>query len=397
MGIRWLLVPLVLTACAQPQVPVARVWSSAISQYALQPIFPIREGVQPGDVFVIADYEPGNRASQFRPRSLWVARLPNLNAELARVANSQLLAPATTAGSTTVPPASPTPQNITMWPQPTHQSGVTLASGSAAGLQRFGLAAMPEVEASTTFTAGAAAGAPLLGPLRAALGLTDERRVTVRPVGVEMIGLPFDAVRRMQSAGCAADANLGTTVKEAATHIEPGLAAELDSHRRQVAQRVNARVMVPAFVFYLRGIDFSFGSDTALVSEVAAVREEWQRRSESGTLGNTPAPVAPGVSPPPADVEGQALATALAQRLVGRQIEGLVPASASFSFVSGEGVVLRQIFQQPLAFAASGPAYGLVDANGGWASFCSMPPVAAGGAGDPAPLVVTPPTGRAQQ
>lgn len=383
-----LALPALLAGCTQPQVPVARVWAGAISQYALQPIFPIREGVQPGDVHVIADYDPDNRASQFRPRSLWVTSLPNASGALEQIAKSRVLAPATAASNVTLPTVTQTAQGASMWPQPTHPAGSNLGTGSGAGSSRFGLAAMPEVEARATFTAGAAAGGPLLGPLKAALGLTDSREVTVRPVGVEVLSLPFDVVEGMRTAGCTANARLSDVVQQAATHVEPGLATASAAARQQVAGRTNARVMVPTQVFYLRGIDFSFGADTALVAELAAVRAEWQRRSEAGTLGEMPAPVQPGAAPPAATLQSQALATALAQRLVGRQIEGLVPAAASFSFVSSEGVVLRQIFQQPLAFAASGASFAIVDGNGEWIPFCGTAPAAQIGQGDPAPMNV---------
>ncbi|WP_368414774.1 hypothetical protein [Falsiroseomonas sp.] len=369
-----------LAGCGQPQVPVAQVWAGAVSQYALQPIFPMREGVQPGDVYVIADHDAFDRQSAFRPRSLWVAALPGLRDELQRIAEGRLQMPLTDGAAIMIGDESAPKRAPSLWPQPAHPATTTLHAGSSAGLRRLGLAAMPDVAAKTSFTAGAAAGAPVLGPLKAALGLDDSRSVTIRPVGVEVLSLPLTSIDRMRAAGCAAERTLDALVTQAAQHVEPRLAGAMPE-RAQLAARTNARVMVPSQVYFVRAIDFVFDADTALVAEVTAQRAEARRREAAGAQGTTPPAAAAGAAPPPpAAAAPDAAARALFERLAGRQVEGLVPATASVTFVSDQGLVLRQIFQQPLAFAVSGPSYAVVGADGGWASFCGgAQPTSTGG------------------
>lgn len=378
------LLPLLIAGCGQPQMPVAQVWARAVSQYALQPIFPMREGVQPGDVYVIADHDAFDRQGAFRPRSLWVAALPGLREELQRLAEARLQMPLTDGGTITIGDASDPKRAPALWPQPMHPATTTLHAGSSAGLRRLGLAAMPDVAAKTSFTAGAAAGAPVLGPLKAALGLDDSRSVTIRPVGVEVLSLPLTSIERMRAAGCAAEPALDALVTQAAQHVEPRLAGAM-AERAQLAARTNARVTVPSQVYFVRAIDFVFDADTALVAEVAALRAEARRREAAGAQGTTPPAAASGATPPPpAAAVSDASARALFERLAGRQVEGLVPATASVTFVSEQGVVLRQIFEQPLAFAVAGPSYTVVGADGGWASFCgAAQPTSTGGRTQP--------------
>jgi hypothetical protein len=139
--------------------------------------------------------------------------------------------------------------------------------------------------------------------------------------------------------------------------------------------------MVPSQVYFVRAIEFVFDADTALVAEVAALSAEARRREAAATQGETPPPATPGAAEPSATNAAQvAAARALLERLAGRQVEGLVPATASVSFVSDQGLVLRQIFQQPLAFAVAGPSYAVVGADGGWAPFCGgAQPTSTGG------------------
>ncbi len=374
------LLPLLIAGCGQPQIPVAQIWAGAVSQYGVQPIFPVREGVQPGDVYVIADHDAFDRQGAFRPRSLWVASLPGLRAELESLAEGRLQMPLTVSAEITIGDTSDPKRAPALWPQPTHPATTTLHVGSSAGLRRLGLAAMPDVAAKTSFTAGAAAGVPVLGPLKAALGLDDSRSVTIRPVGVEVLSLPLTSIERMRAAGCAAERGLDALVIQAAQHVEPRLAGP-EPERAQLAARTNARVMVPSKVYFVRAIDFVFDADTALVAEVAALSAEARRREAAATQGETPPPSNQGAAIPSATNAAQdAAARALFERLAGRQVEGLVPATASVSFVSDQGIVLRQIFQQPLAFAVAGPSYAVVGTDGHWASFCGRSqPTSTGG------------------
>lgn len=344
---RILTVALVLLAgCAPPPSgSMIRSWVTNFGEYNINVVFPMREAVQPGDVFLV--HAPLELGPGTPPQAIHVDSLNLINAWEAFAPTRMELPPDTREVKEGAPFSQPvgTPQTR---PLPVE---------APSSLNRPRLAAFPELQIARTTAASlglATSGSPLL----AALGLSSSNEISVRVEMVEHVAMPlarvFPEINAWMSAVDEPSALYPVAFQAACTAAD-AMAGELV--RRGISpDRASAalRIGFVTEIFTARAVSYTALDQTAGAASASAILGSTAELSRLvGDARPDPVPGATGTGQ--MDPQLQVRLASEVER-IRREVGGLGGGSGSFTVRSaaGQRVALVQRFERPLVFGWRG-------------------------------------------
>lgn len=372
-----------LAACANnvDTVPVKKKWTETVRNFALIPIYPMREDVHVGDLrLVVAPDAVGDYRLGYRN----LGHLPiedSLQQYYAKRKGLPKLVKAPDEADTT-----PSPADGPGWQQPEDSSGIFTVPNPPGPVTRPRLAALPGVTLARFAGAEIGGGAPL-GPIQAAFGLggSDDLEMSITLSGIETIEAPDDiTVIRLLNRACDEDSDgsypalydgeaLDFSLRQLVSFEDGG---DGKSEAERIAE-TKPQVVAITRVFYARAIDYSFSLDREFAANLLATLEGLEELQQMAALGLTTAQQQGEGEPEeegseagedeapetPAPTQEAILGDLVTRVGELRRSFAAAPApgvSAAFAFFDSRGLTLREVFERPLAFAADGLA---VDAS----------------------------------
>lgn len=294
----------VFASCGTPKIPVKERWGESVRNFALVPIYPMRENVFIGDVRI--------HTSEGDPYSLTSRYLGHIEVEAA-LENLERSLPVYGSSNSKPKPTSEKPA----WQQPTSN----LSAGNAA--DRLRLAALPKIDL-TRLTGGDLGGSGVIGIWNFLIGgsAESEQTLVMSVSGVENLELP-DPI----AIGAFNDYLQLQFGKDS-----PELSAICSAARRfEDPKFEHTRISMVTRVVYARGIDYAFGDNFGAAVRAAA---------GEGTV-NTGALTAQD------DGNDQTPPTIDLTQLSATGVPGL---SASFRRQTKDGLSITEVFERPMAF-----------------------------------------------
>ena len=297
---------LIAVGCSHPKISVKDEWAKGVRNYALVPIYPMREDVFVGDVRI--------HSSKGASYSLNSRLLHHLAAESSLMRKE---------GSLPYYPSSKTVKagnGGEAWAQPTGKIG---PSGKS---ERLRLAALPKIDLVriTGFNAGANG---LLGAFQAVfgVGVEEERTLLISLSGVETMewtdqnSVPMFSAYLTDSMADNREAFEQIVCAAGGTFGDPTLES--------------TKISLVTRVVYARGVEYSYGDNFVAALKAAA--------SKGDTIPASPVSGGDAGEGTPADVD--------LSKITDTKTPGV---TASFKRVSKDSIYLKEIYERPMAFGA---------------------------------------------
>lgn len=305
-----------LASCGVPEVPVQQRWADAIRNYALVPVYPMREDLFVGDVRI---HNAGGSAYSINSRLL--GHVP-VEAGLEAKERTR-----PTYGKSDSPP-SPKDDDPATWGQPESN----LSQGGTAN--RLRLAALPKIDAARVTSADASGGGVAgLWNIIVGAGVQSEQTLLVSLSGIETLELvdteaipqfvawltrrleAADADNRLLYAVCANAQRFGENAVE------------------------DTRISMVTRALYARGIDYSYGDTFG-----AALRASAGEGGVDGSVVTEPvvSSVEDDETKPPAPPSVD----------LSKLTPGAPGVSARISRATRDGLSLTEVYERPMAFGA---------------------------------------------
>lgn len=351
-----------------PERSVAEQWAETIHNYSLIPVYPIREDVYVGDVYLSIDFEDAEKGSLNSRRLLsldmsetmqnYYKKRPSLPSTLFDETSGVLMARK----------------------QPRSEHSVFLGDGKDLdSVNRLRLAALPGIKVATVSGGTSGARAPFAWFDLAFGGSAEASRTfDIALTGIEEIQVPSDYTIKLALEKACNDSETEKFLSSDAIRFalaqlvapDPDKALPTwESHEaQQRLEKARPQVRVVSRVLYARAIDYTFAAGAGSAAELAAVarsreelgelveklRESKEATSRDGT--NEAEPAAPGSASAVRDrASGLAgKASGLLSSVAGSTAPGNV---GSFLFVDSRGLTLREVFERPMAFAVQAVAF----------------------------------------
>lgn len=338
-GLTALLLAGSLSACGGPDEGfVSRQWVSNMREYNIYPLFPPREDVQVGDVYLMPiplrdQIKPASEEAPL-PVGQWISSV-NLNSQINAFYAKRPSFAATFGGS------GGSPADSGEVPIPTNPAGI-FPGGGQSTVQRLKQVAFPEFMRSTATTAEA--GAIIPGEaLSAAAGISyaDIDSAAIKVPAAEYYGLP---------AGTVLDAFCADPQQRETLRTFRHLPAETPAPRHcgPDSPQDCPTLMVITEVFYARSLDV-----TLSMTEQAAARLKGELALPAGkTVPGADAPQTPPEQPVPAQAAA-AQAQAAASGAI-TPLNGKPGVSAQVARGGSGSITLSRTYQYPVAIGYRG-------------------------------------------
>jgi hypothetical protein len=325
----------------------AREWSLTMREMQIVPVFPPREGVQPGDLYFIeSDQLAGNDGlaiteSQLRkgflPIGSWLGRV-DLRSELAMIyANDVTFAP--TPLSTSVDDAAGQARGAL--PQPIKEQPIS--SPDADGLLRPRVVAFPEFMSATFSSGDVSALVPVEAlNIAASAGFTDQRSVKLSLPIAEWYGVPSTLALDRILRGDQLIDGPGLRVDQI-KRLFDGRAGLSDGAGGGRPQRIFLRLVTE--VYMARAVDVSVSQQRSQGARLSVKPLGTPPAEGTGAATPATAPVdSTGTDPDPVALARQ-LNTQLDSAMAGLALPG-----GSVRFVSAgvSGVSMRRMYERPV-------------------------------------------------
>lgn len=307
----------------------------------LRAVYPIRENLQVGDVLLVLSVPEVKDLPAFGDLGRYNLFRLNVKDALDRHYTLKYNLPK----ATFTPPAAGA-----AWPQPTVTSGSVFDHASPPN--RLTMAQIPAFRFASARGSELAAAAPLgVVALGLGLGLKDSRDVSLQYDGIEEMDLPIGVMRMEVQKFCADGAR-----RDEREALAAQTAAILAATKDKVPGS-HWLVLFVSNVLYARSIDMAFAHDTQFRGDLTANIAKLQALSSlvqggAGTGLGVPAIPAPGAAPAasgaPANL-GAVIASLASQNTPG--------VAGSFVAMDAERIVIKSVYERPMAFAASGIAF----------------------------------------
>lgn len=309
----------------------------------LRAVYPIRENLQVGDILLVASAESRKDLPDYVDAGRYNLYRMDLKAALETHYQLKYNLPKATYSA---------PAAGAAWPQPVVQSGSVFDRVSPP--PRLTMAQIPAFRFASVRGSELAAAAPLgVVALGLGLGLKDDRQVTLQYDGIEEMDLPIGVMRVEAEKFCSA---LSMQVRSAlADQTKQIVSAPLPDHPK--GQKIQWLVLFVSNVLYARSIDMAFGHDMQFRGDIKANISELQKLAAlvQGGLGTglgVPAVPQPGAAPASQPAPGN-LGPVVAS-LASQNTPGI---AGSFVAMDSERIVIKSVYERPMAFAASGIAF----------------------------------------
>lgn len=335
--------PSLLAGCGVTRDPgfVAREWDSSMRELSIYPLFPPREDVQVGDLYVVlAEAEDGPQDVDYGTPGIWLDSLLTRDAVEAfydgRINLPKGLPVVSSVASGDASPTSLTQVISTTPPHNAYRSADPLARLRLVQFPAFSLALLRESEIGL-------AAPSLLGGLLGTLGGSDDLNLSLSVPQAESYALPANTLIDLLQQQCAAGKKV----------IDPARVALAGDMLRRPGDKSGTPVLIViSEVFYTRTLDYTFS-----------------RKSGFGigaTAGAPPVPQPPVPQPPEDDQGGTAqpeiqpaVATDIGAQLtaLAAQVNGAAPnagqalpgARGTIDLSGNRSVRLSQNFERPIA------------------------------------------------
>lgn len=302
----------VLLACGTPKIPVQERWAESIRNYALVPVYPMREDLFVGDIR-IHDVE----GSPYAINSRLLGHVP---VEEALESKEKELP---TYGKSSSPP-SPKADPPAVWSQP--ESSLRRDSPG----NRLRLAALPKIDA-VRVTSGDVSGGGLLGLLSivGGAGLESEQTLVVSLSGIETVEL----VDTQAIPHFAAWLSKRLSATDGDTNFVYAVCANAQRFGENAVK--NTRISMVTRALYARGIDYSYGDTFG-----------GALRASAGVGGVITEPI---VTPDGKEAAKQPQAPSVDLSKITPSAPGV---SARITRASRDGLSMTEVYEMPLAFGA---------------------------------------------
>lgn len=326
-----------------------RSWVANFREYNINAVFPLRESLQPGDIFVVvSNVDPGPGVP---PQAIHIDSL-NLSRAWTGFA----------AGRMELPADRRLLQAGEVFSQPDGSAQTRpLPAAAPASVNRPRLAAFPDLEIARTTAASLGIGATG-NPILAALGLSSSNEISVKVAKVEHVALPVAWVYPELNAWFRSverpDPSYPVAFQALCIGAE-AMQAVLRGRGISGPQAADAvRVGVVTEVFAAREVSYTALDQVAGSATASAILDSTAELSR--LVGTTPAPAQGAASTGAIDPALQARLQAEVDR-IRREVAGFNGGGGSFSIVSaaGQRVALVQRFERPLVFGWRGVLFAM--------------------------------------
>lgn len=333
----------VITACSStPKINVGATWGSEISQYGIVALYPPRENVYVGDVYLFV-HNPcsGSQSNLMQATLLGSLPVGDMQSAFESFYGTRPELPAEAASASGTPPAG---TNHSASPQPTSSDIFWKGAPGGRPFVRLRLAAFPEMKLGSVTKTEIGGGGPLGGiaQLVGAAGYDKSTQVDVSVTGVEEADIPAPVFYRAVKKFLAGDKAGDVLDTEAIDKLYKQMNALMrDETRCEKPVPFEPDIIFVKRVFYARAIDFSFSDTQALAALVKASTQTPATGSGTGTPAAVPAAGA---------TTAETAANALSSELASLAGSGTPGVGASLAVGSSGGLVLKQSFARPMAF-----------------------------------------------
>ncbi|MDB5578867.1 MAG: hypothetical protein JWR80_4043 [Bradyrhizobium sp.] len=367
-----------LSACGGSEsTNIRESWGAGLAHWGLRPMYPMRENVYLGDVYLFLDNPCRGSTVSRMPQSMLLGAMPQqaIKATFEQFYGDRPNYPRNaTPGSATLTVSKPTANDNKIAVQISGTGAVTATSGATAAAStasnsatnekardspeaddkhpifapgslrftRLPMAALPDVKLYD-YVGGTAGG--LYGPLAFAFGGEKSRMVKVSAQQIETTELPASVFLQLVDQYKASNAY--AQIMRDFPRLRYNLEMELRSAPGCVPAegRPKAYISFINSVYYTRNLSFEFGEDSSFAAKLAASLPTTLASAAPSTPFNPPGLPANSTSTNPAQVSSQGLLTSLGS------MSGGPGGGFSFAIGSSGNLALNQTFARPMAFA----------------------------------------------
>jgi hypothetical protein len=416
MNLRRLAFPcctLAAAACASPDINVRSQWGTSLSEYGLLPVYPLRENVYVGDIYLVVNNPCEDSVTKLM-QTVLVGSIPEdaVSAAFDTFYGDRPQLPATSAkaspptiqsgkGAPTVAPGKVTINGITATgpgtatmtiapggnsPSSSPSTTPTTGSGTVAGgssgsgsagaitpqpvasaddpifqpkgksrtFTRLRLASFPDFSLGSSYTIEGGGGG-LIGGFNAAMGLGHRTtsHLSVSVSGVEESVIPAPVLMKAIRAFLASP-NLSKILDlYTIVYLQRSLEAQMEQEpgcRNPIPKK--SYITFVNRVFYARTVTFDFGQNDVVAALLkATAASTGQAVASSSTSGSSAASSGSGSSTTATAVDPNEAAVAAMQKEVAALVGSGAPGgSLSLGISTSGSVALKQTFDRPMAF-----------------------------------------------